>query len=243
MNVDKRDHRDQSGAQPRTPRSGGRTVAERTTTERSTRTAGAVPGQQTRARGAREFPTPGSFPTQGSAALRAPELAPTPARDHAERARERARVAHPAGGAAQRARDVAREAHPAGSGRVEAPRLRVAPPMPVSVPQAPFVGLILAVVVGGVLGVLVVNTKINENAIRLDKLQREQATLDLQQQRLDKEIADAQAPGNLVAQARKLGLVESGTKAFIRLPDGQVVGIPQPAGGQPAITSQQNAGG
>ncbi|MEV4628366.1 hypothetical protein AB0J90_19065 [Micromonospora sp. NPDC049523] len=242
MNVNKRDHRDHTGAEQRTPRSGGRTVAERATTERTTRTARSVPGQQTRARGAREFPAQGSFPTQGSAALRAPEL--SPARDHAERARERARVAHPAGadradGAAARAR----EAHPAGSGRVEAPRLRVAPPMPVSVPRAPFVGLILAVVVGGVLGVLVVNTKINENAIRLDKLEKQQATLDLQEQQLDKEIADAQAPGNLVAQARKLGLVESGPPAFIRLPDGRVIGVPQPAGGQPAITSQQNAGG
>ena len=228
MNVNKRDHRDYAGAEPRTPRSGGRTAAERITTEPTTRTRAARPGsgREPRARGAREFPAQGSFPTQGSAALRAPELAPVSVRDQAAMARNSARVAHPAG-----------------AGRVDPPRLRVAPPPPVSMPRAPFVGLILAVVVGGVLGVLVVNTKINENAIQLDKLQKQQATLDLQQQQLAKEIAEAQAPGNLVAQARKLGLVESGPPAFIRLPDGRVIGVPQPAGGQPAITSQQSTGG
>ncbi|MFK3982115.1 hypothetical protein ACI2K4_17270 [Micromonospora sp. NPDC050397] len=247
MNVNKRDHREHAGAEPRTPRSGGRTAAERVTTERITRTARPVPGRETRARGAREFPTQGSYPIQGSAALRAPELSSVAVRDTA--ARESARAAHPAGGersgaaAAQRAGNSAREAHPAGTGRTEAPRLRVAPPLPVSVPRAPFVGLILAMVVGGVLGVLVVNTKINENAIRLDKLEKEQATLDLQQQQLDREIADAKAPGNLVAEARKLGLVDSGRPAFIRLPDGRLIGVPKPAAGQPAITSQQNTGG
>jgi hypothetical protein len=246
MNVNKRDHRQQTGAEPRTLRSGGRTTAERTTAERTTaertmraRKAQPVPARDARARGAREFPT------QGSAALRPPELAPATGRDPASLARNSARVAHPAGSAraTDRARNSTREAHPAGAGREEVPRLRVAPPLPVTVPRAPFVGLILAVVVGGVLGVLVVNTKINENAIRLDKLQRQQSTLDLQEEQLDKQIADAETPGSLMAEARKLGLVESGPPAFLRLPDGRVIGVPQPAGGKPAITSQQGTGG
>ncbi|RKR87195.1 hypothetical protein BDK92_1468 [Micromonospora pisi] len=248
MNVNKRDHRDQTGVEPRTPRSGGRTAAERSTTERINRARTATrqaPVSEARARGAREFSARSSFPIQGSAALRAPELAEVGTRDRA--ARESARAAHPAGGErsgqASRAGATAREAHPAGSGRVDPPALRVAPPLPVSVPRAPFVGLILAMVVGGVLGVLVINTKINENAIRLDKLQKQQATLDLQQQELKREIDEAQAPGNLVAEARKLGLVDSGPPAFIRLPDGRLIGVPKPAGGQPSITSQQNAGG
>ncbi|MGW4502917.1 septum formation initiator family protein, partial [Micromonospora sp. NPDC004336] len=123
------------------------------------------------------------------------------------------------------------------------PRLRVAPPPPVKVPRAPFAALVLVLVVGGVLGILVVNTKINENAFRLEKLQEQQAKLDLEQQQLNKQIADAEAPGNLEAQARRLGLVEAGEPAYIRLPDGKVIGVPQPADGQPSITSQQGAGG
>ncbi|HEY2948757.1 MAG TPA: hypothetical protein VGJ53_10240 [Micromonosporaceae bacterium] len=124
----------------------------------------------------------------------------------------------------------------------EPPRLRVAPPAPVRVPHAPFVLLVLIVVVGGVLGILLVNTKINENAIRLERLQQQQAGLDLHEQQLRQQIAEFESPGNLAAHARELGLVPAGTPAFIRLPDGRVVGVPQPAGGQPSITSQQGDG-
>lgn len=121
------------------------------------------------------------------------------------------------------------------------PWLRVAPPMPVAVPRAPFIALILVVVVGGVLGILVVNTKINENAFRLSELREQQTALDVQEQQLKQEIAKAEDPGNLTAQARKLGLVE-GTPVQIQLPDGRVTGMMTPATQAPSITSQQDAG-
>jgi hypothetical protein len=123
-----------------------------------------------------------------------------------------------------------------------APQLKVAPPAPVAVPRAPFVALVLVVVVGGVLGILMVNTKINQNAFRLGTLKEQQASLDIHQQQLENEIAQHEAPGSLAAQARKLGLVESGPPAFIRLPDGRVIGVPQPANGQPSVASQQRTG-
>lgn len=154
------------------------------------------------------------FPTQGSAALRPQEQPQV-----WESSAEPAEIANP-----------------------PAPRLKVAPPRPVAVPRAPFVATILVLVVGGVLGILVVNTKINENAFRLDNLQNQQQVLDVQQQKLEREIAENATPGNLTARAKQLGLVESGQPAYIRLPDGQVIGIPQPAGGEPSITSQQGVG-
>ncbi|WBB75316.1 hypothetical protein O7602_07305 [Micromonospora sp. WMMD1128] len=123
-----------------------------------------------------------------------------------------------------------------------APRLRVAPPPPIRVPRAPFVGLILVLVVGGVLGILAVNTKINENAFRLERLQQQQAKLDVDEQELKKEIADQEAPGNLTANARKLGLVESADPAYIRLPDGETIGVPHPAEGGTAGGQQGNGG-
>ncbi|HEX2771462.1 MAG TPA: hypothetical protein VHN18_03405 [Micromonosporaceae bacterium] len=123
------------------------------------------------------------------------------------------------------------------------PRLRVAPPVPVSAPRAPFVALILVLVVGGVLGILLVNTEINENAFRLARLQKQQTALDLQQQQLQKQIAEYEAPGNVAAAARREGLVESGPPAFIRLPDGKVIGVPQPAGGADTGSGQPGAGG
>ncbi|BCB88364.1 hypothetical protein Psuf_056770 [Phytohabitans suffuscus] len=121
------------------------------------------------------------------------------------------------------------------------PWLRVAPPLPVAVPRAPFIALILIVVVGGVLGILVVNTKINENAFRLSELRDRQSSLDVQEQQLKQEIARAEDPGNLIAVAHKLGLVQ-GTPVQIRLPDGRVTGMMTPATQPPSITSQQGTG-
>lgn len=124
-----------------------------------------------------------------------------------------------------------------GPERGRQPWLKVAPPAPVSVPRAPFVMLLLLVVVGGVLGILMINTKVNENAFKLRHLERQQADLDRQEQDLSKQIAEAESPNNLEARAKQLGLVPAGSPAFIRLPDGRIIGVPRPATGQPSVTS------
>lgn len=107
-----------------------------------------------------------------------------------------------------------------------------APPLPIALPRAPFLVLIVGLVILGVLGVLVLNTKINENSFRLNDLRATQAALDLQQQQLERDLANLESPGNLRAAAARLGLVPAGTPAFINLPDGRVVGVPQPASGR-----------
>lgn len=122
------------------------------------------------------------------------------------------------------------------------PRLRVAPPLPVLVPRTPFIALVLALVVGGVLGILVLNTKINENAFRLHDLREQQAVLDQRQSELEQRLADYESPNNLAAAACKLGLVPAGAPAFLRLPDGRVIGVPQPASGEPCVSSRQASG-
>jgi hypothetical protein len=105
-------------------------------------------------------------------------------------------------------------------------------PLPVAWPRAPFLMLVVGIVVIGVVGVLVLNTKINEGSFRLGDLRASQAALDLQEQQLNQQLADLESPGNLRAAATRLGLVPAGTPAFISLPDGRVVGIPQPASGR-----------
>jgi hypothetical protein len=156
------------------------------------------------------------YATEGSAALAVQE-AP-------ERARRGRRTFN---------RAASRPATPA------APHLAVAPPAPVPVPRAPFVALVLLVVVGGVLGILLLNTRVNENAFILHDLRQEQAVLDQQQQRLEEQIAQADSPRQLELEARRLGLVRAGELTYLRLPDGVVVheappGIEgPPAGGDP----------
>jgi hypothetical protein len=132
------------------------------------------------------------------------------------------------------------EAEPLHVEESPAPRLRVTPPRPVSVPRAPFIAGILVTVVAGVVGILLINTQTNKNAFRLDELQKTQAVLDVQQQELEKQIEEYESPNYLIAHAKKLGLVKSEDPAFITLPDGKVIGVPMPAGGEPALSSQQD---
>ncbi|MGW4943715.1 FtsB family cell division protein [Actinoplanes sp. NPDC004185] len=124
---------------------------------------------------------------------------------------------------------------------ITTPRLRVAPPAPINAPRAPFIALVVAVVVAGVLGILLINTKTAENSFRIDTLQKQQAKLDTQQQELENEIAANNSPGSLDAAARRLGLVKADNPAYIRLPDGKVFGVPKPGSGEVAVTAQESA--
>ncbi|GAA2517305.1 hypothetical protein [Pilimelia columellifera] len=108
-----------------------------------------------------------------------------------------------------------------------APWLTVAPPTPVRGPRAPFVALLLLVVVGGVLGILMVNTKIMENAFQLENLQQQRAALDIREAELQQRVNYFESPNNLDAAARQLGL-KQGEPAFIRLPDGRIIEFPAP---------------
>ena len=121
------------------------------------------------------------------------------------------------------------------------PRLRVAPPVPIQAPRAPFIVLVLVLVVAGVFGILLINTKTNENTFKLSKLQDQQNTLDNQQQSLENQIAGYESTGNLDAAARRLGLVKADTPAYIRLPDGKIIGVPKPGEGRPAVTAEDPA--
>ena len=78
--------------------------------------------------------------------------------------------------------------------------------MPISVPpspaaslragavssRAPFLVLVLALAVGGLVGLVLLNTAVNENAFRLHDLDTRQESLDKQEQLLKQEL-DARA--------------------------------------------------
>lgn len=111
------------------------------------------------------------------------------------------------------------------------PGTRVAaPPEPVAAPRAPFVMLVLALVAAGIVGLLVLNTKINENSFRLEGMRDRQAVLEIREQQLRSDLASRQSPGDLAAAAEMLGLVREESPAFLYLPDGRVVEVPQPGG-------------
>jgi hypothetical protein len=116
-------------------------------------------------------------------------------------------------------------------------------PVPISVPpaptesaprgivssRAPFIVLVLALAIGGLVGLVLLNTAVNENAFRLHDLDTKQESLDKQESQLQQELDDREAPAKLAEQAKKMGLVPAGDPAFVVLPDGKVVGTPEPA--------------
>lgn len=200
-----------------------------TQTQPSARAATRRPTGPPRARG-----DEARYPTVGSAAL-----APAYESDTDEPSRTRTSAEREAADE-RAARRVASRA--AGTASAQSRRrLRVAPPLPVTVARAPFVAMLLVIVVAGVVGILVLNTMINANQFRLNNLQNQQAGLDQQEQQLKQNLAQQESPGSLVAAARKLGLVPAGTLAYIRMPNGTVVGVPQPSTRTPSVTDQTGA--
>ena len=176
-----------------------------------------------------------AYPTAGSAAL-APTLVEDDEVAIAEPVRTRTADQRRAADEAAARRAAAREADAASVATRR--KLRVAPPLPVAVARAPFVAMLIAIVVAGVVGILVLNTMINANQFRLNNLQSQQAGLDQQEQGLKEQLAHQQAPGSLVAAGKCLGLVPAGSLAYMKMPNGQLVGVPEPATNTPSVTHQ-----
>ncbi|HET6484480.1 MAG TPA: hypothetical protein VFG35_31175 [Actinoplanes sp.] len=122
------------------------------------------------------------------------------------------------------------------------PRLKVAPPPPLQGgPRAPFVASVIGLVIVGVLGILLINTKTNENSFRIDDLKKQNTALENQRQDLDQQVVEASSIGNLDAAARRLGLVKAKTEdvAQIRLPDGKIINFRKPSTGKLSPTARK----
>lgn len=122
-------------------------------------------------------------------------------------------------------------ARPPAQRRAPAPRtpLRLVPPARARQHRAPFVVLLVTLLASGLVGLLMLNTVLAQDAFVLHDLKRTVATLTDQQQALMQDVAAAQAPEALAARARALGMVESPGPVFIRLADGRVLGVATPA--------------
>jgi hypothetical protein len=91
------------------------------------------------------------------------------------------------------------------------------------VPRARFVVVVLGVLGIGLVGLLALNSALAADSFTQQRLARENAQLELQEQELARQIGAAEAPAALAAAARKLGLVPSGKRGFLILgKDGKV---------------------
>jgi hypothetical protein len=110
-----------------------------------------------------------------------------------------------------------------------APALRVLPQPRSRAARAPFVTLVLTLLGGGLVTLLLVNTALSQGAFAVQKLQKANLGLTEQRQQLGQSLADANQPAALASRAVALGMVPGGAPAFLRLPDGKVMGVPKVA--------------
>ena len=120
------------------------------------------------------------------------------------------------------------------------PELRLVPgvaarPRPASLlrhRRAPFVLLVVALLVGTTLGLLVLNTAIAVDSLKATQLRTANADRAEQLQRLEQQVVSGSTPAEIARAAAAAGLVPAGVAAHLVIaPDGSAVlrGTPEPA--------------
>ncbi len=124
------------------------------------------------------------------------------------------------------------------------PRLRVVPKPEPQPSRAPFVMLVVAVLSAGLLGLLLLNTTVQQGSFTIHDLSRRTTLLEDRQAALEQRVAAMRAPEHLAGQAERLGMVPNTNPVFLRLSDGAVLGdaVPAKARQTPAPTPSANAG-
>lgn len=108
-------------------------------------------------------------------------------------------------------------------------RLAIVPARASTAPRTPFVVLLFAVLVAGVVGLLMFNTHMQQNAFVASDLKRTAESLTAEQQQLNLELQQLRDPQRVAMEARKLGMVVPASPAFLRLSDGRTIGKATPA--------------
>ncbi|MFJ3834759.1 septum formation initiator [Streptomyces sp. NPDC054904] len=122
--------------------------------------------------------------------------------------------------------------------------------------RMPFVLLVVALLGGGLISLLLLNSALNEGSFQLSKLKKETTALTDEEQALQRDVDGYSAPDALQRRAHELGLVPGGSPVFLGA-DGKIAGAvstaeappppsppptAQPAPGQSAAPSAAPSG-
>ncbi|WP_148574431.1 cell division protein FtsL [Nocardioides caldifontis] len=106
---------------------------------------------------------------------------------------------------------------------VERARLTVVPRRS-RAPRVPFVVLVFLVLLGGVVGLLMFNTHMQQMSFTATELQARADRLHATQQSLQMELDELRDPQRVATRAQALGMVPMVSPAFLRLSDGKQLG-------------------
>src|SRR5438309_1898139 len=112
---------------------------------------------------------------------------------------------------------------------VERARLTVVTPRRTNAPRVPFMILVGAVLLAGVIGLLLFNTSMQQASFFATDLQTKADALHAQEQSLQMELDKLRDPQRVALEAQALGMVPMANPAFLRLSDGKILGDPKPA--------------
>lgn len=124
---------------------------------------------------------------------------------------------------------------------VERARLTVVPARRVRAAKVPFVTLVTVLLLGGVVGLLLFNTQMQQASFAATALESQADNLAARQQTLSMEIERLRDPQTIAQRATKLGMVVPAAPAFLDLDSGEVTGDPAPAGPELRLPINQGA--
>ena len=121
-----------------------------------------------------------------------------------------------------------------GEAAVERARLTVVPRTRVRAPRVPFVTLVSLVLLGGVIGLLMFNTSMQQASFAASDLEEQATTMAAREQTLRREVDELRSPQRIATEAQAMGMVVPVAPAFLSL-DGEVTGTPTPATPEDAL--------
>lgn len=103
-------------------------------------------------------------------------------------------------------------------------KLRAVPSLPGRVARIPFITVLIAIFGVGMVGLLVVNTALQNQAFESRLLNRQSAQLVYQEAELQSQLNKVRTPEQIATKASALGMRANPKPAFLVVPSGKIVG-------------------
>ena len=111
---------------------------------------------------------------------------------------------------------------------VDKARLTVVPRVRTRAPRVPFVTLVSLVLVGGIVGLLLFNTSMQQASFTAAALETQADTLAGREQTLRMELDELRDPQRVATQAQAMGMVIPSNPVFLDLESGRTIGVRTP---------------
>ena len=111
---------------------------------------------------------------------------------------------------------------------VDKARLTVVPRVRTRAPRVPFVTLVSLVLVGGIVGLLLFNTSMQQASFAASSLQDQADTLAAREQTLRMELDELRNPQRVALEAQEMGMVIPAAPVFLDLKTGKTSGVRTP---------------